>query len=154
MILVSGFFYAGFPFDQLCPEESTVDDSYLGTWEIQTVQSTLNENQAWWLGYWRTDDDAEHTITVVVGEGEPTFRVCPHSFLRGFWEDEDAFFSEDQQLLVTIYGWASVVVMAGVVVWYLLQWLSRFRGLFHSSYKEVSRRELDSLPLAVLPLSI
>ncbi|CAB9522978.1 protease [Seminavis robusta] len=141
MIVVSGFFYAGFPFDQLCQTEGeTIDSSYVGEWEITTIESTLNENQAWWLGYWNSEEE-DQTIHVVVNEGDPAFHVCPQSFLRGFWEEGESFFSEDQQTLVYVYGYASCFLCAGLLLWWFLSFLASFRGLFRGRYKEPKRRD-------------
>lgn len=141
MVFVTGFFLSGFPYDNLCEnKDSVVDPKYVGTWEIQTVESQSEGTSNWFLSYFVDEDkapDSTATDVVTVEPDDRTYRYCSQDFLRDFWDSEDEFFTEDQKIVNTIYVWTAIAVLALAVLWFTFKASKNIRRLFHRKYKEV-----------------
>jgi hypothetical protein len=129
MAVVSSYYWAGFPFDNLCSNEDeldVVDAAYFGTHKITTGTGSSD------------------SVTVDV-YNQYTFRYCLQDLLwtsgrsfpaiARFQPEGGEWMTEDQEKVTNIYGWTSVGVIAIVVVSFLWGWYQSFRGLFRSTYE-------------------
>lgn len=123
MAIVSSYYWASFPFDNLCTTE-------------RTVPST-------WVGNWTTLDNE----TITVEPDDEVFKLCFQDMLRyGFAERSFPFISsnqregqewmtDEQETATDVWGWTAVGVITTVLLFFLWTWLSSFMGFFYGSYE-------------------
>lgn len=108
MAVVSGYYWSGFPFDNLCKNDDAISKEYLGNHTIKTSDGTMIQQNI--------DSDTE------------SFRYCHQDLLRyttlsfpalSRWQSED-WMSDDQETVVNIYGWTSLVVLVIVLGFFII----------------------------------
>ena len=125
MAIVTAYYWAGFPFDDLCTNNDTVNTTYIGEFNLTTVKGTTERT---------TIDAASSTYRfcpqyVIANDERRTFPPNPSSQPPGA-----EWMTEDQELVVSLYGWASLGVMA-LVCWSLLfGFVKGIEGFFRASY--------------------
>jgi hypothetical protein len=129
MAVLSSYYWAGFPFDNLCLEENpTANASYVGEWTI-------------------TPFNHSETVDIMIPtDGEVNYKYCLQDFFR-FPKADKAFpfipefqlegqewMTTDQELVTNIFGWSSVGVLVIIVLSFVCGWYHGFMGLFRGSY--------------------
>lgn len=133
MSVVSAYSLSGMPFDNLCVnEEERLDPIYLGSWNI-TTEGSGEKRKA-----------TVETNTDNVFDNHP-FEYCFQDLFRtkgrSFpplpkWQPEGSeWMTEDQETVVTLNGWFSVVVVIFVLLSFLWIWFNEIKGLFGSTYE-------------------
>ena len=122
MAVLSSFYWAGFPFDNLCQLDQEIGQDYAGTWIVG------NE-------------------TIVVEASDPAFGFCLQNFWR-YDRDEKRFpflpefqrsgaewMTDEQETVTRLWGWTSVGVIIFVLTKIVLAWWKALRGMFRSTYR-------------------
>jgi hypothetical protein len=126
MAIVSSYFWASFPYDNLCVAENATSMDFAGTWNVTFGNDTVS--------------------TIVLNEGELIYKYCIQDFFRmpkgvhsfpfvpknqpegGEW------MTEEQETAANVFGWASVGVVAAVSLsfsWTIyLKIMKEFRGSY------------------------
>jgi hypothetical protein len=129
MAVVSSFYWSGFPYDNICPNDK-IDDSRLGIFTVTSLDNTTAVNEE--VVY--TEEDVDYRfclqdfLTPVTGSA--TFPFIPENQPEG-----DEWMSEEQEMITSIFGWSSVVITAIVALMFTTGWISLVQNLFYSSYK-------------------
>ncbi|CAJ1934872.1 unnamed protein product [Cylindrotheca closterium] len=119
--IMSSYYWAGFPYDNLCPVGPLEDASYGGS--SFTVDGNLEEfNDAFEYEYCRQN---------FFGRGG----IFP--FVSQIRKGGAKWMTDDQELITSIFGWSSVVFSALVLIKFLIAWVKVYRALQSSSYKAV-----------------
>mmetsp|Transcript_40564 Transcript_40564/g.62421 ORF Transcript_40564/g.62421 Transcript_40564/m.62421 type:complete len:1082 (-) Transcript_40564:80-3325(-) len=148
MAVMSAYFWSGFPYDSLCEDYDTpLDPDYVGGWSIDyrvdnteflglTLYSAPNVNATFTI-----EPDAQ------------VYKFCQQD-LRAFkgrsfpplpkWQEEGSeWMTTEQGNVLEIYGWISVVILAGVSAMFLYRIgdaITRgFRGQYQSVGKDMHR---------------
>lgn len=119
MSVVSAFYWSGFPFDNLCKND-TVSSTYIGDWAV--------------------DIAGGGTTSVSITDSSESFRYCLQDYLRygnrtfpalSAWQPEGGeWMTEDQEFVVDIYGWSSLGVLAIVIVFFFSLIYTTIRASF------------------------
>ena len=129
MAVLASYYWSGFPFDNLCAQDSTVDSEVVGTW---LLQPTTDSN---------SDASSSSSDTIVrVQETDQAYRFC----LQNFWEydrdesrfpfiaefqrDDGEWMTDDQETMTRLWGWTSIAVIVLVL---LKIGHARIRALVH-----------------------
>ena len=129
MAILSSYYWAGFPFDNLCAVEyEQVNATYIGDWTVKPF-------------------DSEDTVTVTIPTGEQVFQRCLQDFFR-FPKGSERFpfipdlqlegeewMTSNQEAITNIFGWSSVGVVILVCLTFLYGWYNGLMGLFRGSYE-------------------
>ena len=143
MAVMSSYYWAGFPFDNLCAQDLPVPQTWVGNWTHGAVDAPLE-----------------------IQEGDIAYKHCPQDLFRYKGEDTFPFVSskqkegsewmtEDQETLTDIYGWTVVGVMSYTLLGFIWGWWSAFMNLFYGSYKSrgddqnINFSDLDSASVYV-----
>ncbi|KAL7578142.1 hypothetical protein ACA910_012587 [Epithemia clementina (nom. ined.)] len=122
MALLSSFYWAGFPFDNLCLQDQQIGDEFAGTWKVGNYTYSLAANdQAFGFclqNFWR------------YGKGEKKFPFIPE-----FQREGAEWMTDDQETISAVWGWTSVAVIVLVFLALIYSWFRSFRGMFHGKYK-------------------
>jgi hypothetical protein len=120
MAVVSSYYWSGFPFDNLCKNDS-VGLNYRGDYDVMP-----------WVG--------GDSVPVSVSQGSESFRYCLQDFLRygnftfpalSSWQPEGGeWMDADQELVVDIYGWTSLAVLGCVLLFFLSLVVGAVRAMF------------------------
>jgi hypothetical protein len=130
MVIMSSYYWAGFPFDNLCLiTDKELNATYTGTWKVTPFGSN---------------------DVLDVSMSEPAvYKYCLQDFFR-FPKEERAFpfpfipkmqsdgqewMTEDQELVSKIFGWSSVVVLVLVLIRFIYNWYDAFMGYFRGTYE-------------------
>lgn len=127
MAVLSSYYWAGFPFDNLCPDENTaINASYVGDWTISMA-------------------DAEDVAITIPANGE-VYKYCLQDFFRFPRQDKafpfipesqlegEEWMTMDQEIVTTIFGWSSVGVLIIILLTFIHRWYSSFMHMFRGSY--------------------
>ena len=137
MAILSSYYWAGFPFDNVCKlDDTTVNDALVGDWEVNGVNVTVSA----------TDSPFKYCLQDFFRypKGEQSF-----PFVSKFQLDGEEWMTEDQELVTDVYGWASVGVLAIVVLSFIWGWYGSFMNLFKGSY--VPRGEDQGINFSDVP---
>uniref|UniRef100_A0A7S3QJ10 CSC1/OSCA1-like cytosolic domain-containing protein n=1 Tax=Chaetoceros debilis TaxID=122233 RepID=A0A7S3QJ10_9STRA len=133
-------FYAMFPFDNVC-EDGSVDDEYLGTWNI-------------------TSDAKDFDLKSIEITQNRSYTFCNQNILRKFTfpptpakllSTSDAWLSDNRKNMATILGWFMILTVAIIISTIALKTIVQFiKYLFFADYKiqemtEEKRSELEKL---------
>lgn len=131
MVVISSFYWSGFPFDNICPDENI---SYTGNFtviqELDEDEEVKKENVTF------TNEDLDYRfcsqdlIRTGLGSGLNTFPFVPSNQPVG-----DEWMNEDQEMVTLIFGWTSVVITVLVFLKFVWGWVDAYKDLFYSSYK-------------------
>mmetsp|Transcript_36061 Transcript_36061/g.78980 ORF Transcript_36061/g.78980 Transcript_36061/m.78980 type:complete len:445 (-) Transcript_36061:1655-2989(-) len=132
MAVISSYSWTGFPYDNLCETNETVNDSsYYGRHNITAA------------------DNSTFAI-VTVGPRDETYRYCLQDLIRmpnviafpalPVWQPEgDEWMTSDQEHLTSVYGWTSLGIICLVLLLIILSTLVRARNLFRGTYDPTGR---------------
>ena len=149
MAVLCSFYWAGFPFDNLCPvEDDTVNATFTGDWLVTPFDANATTK----------------AIPIIVPVGAPLYRKCLQDFFR-FPRDRRSHFpfpfvsaaqlegeewmTPDQEDVTDIYGWAAVAVIALVALRFVHGWYSGFMKMFRGSYD--ARGDDQNIPFSSVP---
>jgi len=123
MAVMSSFYWAGFPFDNICPNES-VDERYEN---VKVVYPMTGEIEV------RNPAETEeyrfcNQNFMAIGSG-PSFPFVP--------ANGDEWMTDDQITMTTIFGWTSIAILAVVVLKFCWGWWSSIQALYESTYEPV-----------------
>ena len=130
---MSSFYWAAFPFDNLClVEDPPANYTYAGV-------HTFNVTDLW--------GDNPQTFNRTVYPTDPVYRYCNQDFIlrvqdeyyfpfiyREGVEGGGEWMTEDQRFLTSIYGWTSVGILCTTAGRFLLTFLWYIKGIFHMSF--------------------
>jgi hypothetical protein len=122
--LVSSYMFSGFPYDNLCAD-NTSHSAYYGNWQVtngngQTSSAVVEPNQR-----------SYHFCNQYIGPGRNfAFPVSPDAQPSG-----SKWMTTSQEQLVTIYGIVSVAVLGAVGAVFAYRIFRLFQKLFSASYK-------------------
>jgi hypothetical protein len=131
MAIMSSYYWAGFPFDNLCPVEgnnATSAPFFNDTWIIQP-------------------ENGGNVTTVKVEPGAQMYSFCRQDFFRydgfafpfisSFQVPGEEWMTSSQEMVTTIFGWTSVAIVAAILLKFAWQmWdgaMSMFRGGYSPS---------------------
>jgi hypothetical protein len=124
LALVSSYMFSGFPYDNLCAD-NTSHSAYYGNWQVtdgngQTSSALVEPNQR-----------SYHFCNQYIGPGQQfTFPVSPDAQPSG-----SKWMTSPQEQLVTIYGIVSLAVLGLVGAVFAYRIFRLFQKLFSASYK-------------------
>ena len=148
MAIMSSYYWAGFPFDNLCPmEDDTVNATFTGDWLVTPF-------------YTKTTTKA-FPITIPVGA--PMYRKClqdffrfpkdrshfPFPFVSSTQLDGEEWMTPDQEDATDIYGWAVFAVIIFVALGFVHGWFTGLMSLFRGSYE--ARGDDQNIPFSKVP---
>jgi hypothetical protein len=125
---MSSFYWAGFPFDNLCPVEGSNSTSapLTGTWLIQPVVG--------------------ESVSQTIEPGDQTFSFCRQDFFRygGFTFPfissrqipGEEWMTPSQETVTEVFGWTSVAVMVAILLKFAWQVWDSVIAMFRGGYKE------------------
>lgn len=130
MAVMSSYYWAGFPFDNLCPSGTSVNQTWVGNWTDVGGGGS------------RADD-------IVVEAGDEVYKFCQQDFFR-LTPDEDKsrfpfvssnqpeggeWMTDDQEILTDVYGWTVLGILCMIVLSFVRSWWQSLTLLFRGSYK-------------------
>ena len=131
MAILSSYYWAGFPFDNLCPaEDQQVNATFVGSWVIQPFDAAKNE-----------------TVNITIEPDAPVFQNCLQDFFRfpsngrrfpfipEFQLNGQEWMTSDQEIVTDIYGWSAIGVLLIVLLSFFYTWYHGFMGLFRGTYE-------------------
>ncbi|KAL3940561.1 MAG: hypothetical protein SGBAC_004917 [Bacillariaceae sp.] len=119
--IMSSYYWAGFPYDNLCPVGSLEDAAYGGV--SFTVDGKVEDfNDAFEYEYCRQN---------FFGRGG----IFP--FVSQIRKGGAKWMTDDQEFITTIFGWSSVAFCGAVLLKFLVDWIKIYQALHSSSYKAV-----------------
>ena len=129
LALVSSYMFSGFPFDNLCADD-TSHSAYYGNWQI-------------------TDGNGQTTSAVVVEPNQRSYHFCNQFMGPGksfvfpvspkAQPDGSKWMTNPQEKLVSIYGIVSTVVLGLVGAIFVYRFFRMIQKTFSASYKPVGR---------------
>lgn len=140
MGIVSSYFWAGFPFDNVCATNVMVAEQsvFKGTWNVTTSEKFANPSDV--------DLANDKSGLVEVEAGDFSFQYCLQDFFR-YEPDERKFpfipafqreglewMTDDQEVVTAAFGWFSVGVLCLILLKFCYGWLSSITGLFRGTY--------------------
>lgn len=120
---MSGFYWAGFPFDDLCKSDGTLPESYFGLYRVQGVV--------------RVD-------RLILDETIPFYYYCPQDYFRTikkfptlpkFQEIGKEWMISDQVLIARIFAGTAITFVILACLWYLNGFVNVIFLLFRSDYE-------------------
>ena len=147
MAIASSYYWTGFPFDNLCVEESSPVD-FTGDFDLQPYPSP----------YPRFGGTFSTSITTAtVSSGDFNYVVCSQDF-TGHWPkvpfpfvptrakvaeslDPYAYMTDDQILSTTYFGWAAFAFMLVILAKYIASWYSQYQAIYKGGYVPVGESQ-------------
>jgi hypothetical protein len=123
MAILSSYYWASFPFDNLCS----------------------NENDSELSGFWNLTM-ADDLIEITLDGSESSYRYCLQDFFRynatersfpfasKYQREGGEWMTDDQEIVTDIYGWSAVCVITIVVLSFLWGWYLGCRDMFRGTY--------------------
>jgi hypothetical protein len=147
MALLASYYWAGFPFDNLCPvddeSERPSDNPYVGKWRVRV--NADDEDIAT-----STDDKnvTARSAIITIPEDAPDmyYKLCMQDFFRFPFSDiafpfisqsqieGQEWMTPDQEIVTDIFGWTAVGVLAVIALTFLYSWYCSFMNMFRGSY--------------------
>jgi hypothetical protein len=122
MAVLSSYYWASFPFDNLCRNDGQGDTEFSGTWVLPVAGDPileLNETYRYCLQDFFRFDANERSFP----------------FVSKNQREGERWMTDDQEIVADIYGWSAVGVLAIVVLSFLWGWYIAFRSLFRGTYE-------------------
>jgi hypothetical protein len=133
MALVSSYYWASFPFDNVCETSTRVPETKTGNWVIEVIAAkgiahkminTISLSQ----------DDIQYKFCVQDFMRYPTgyvrFPYVPRNQIPG-----SEWMTNDQEIVTNIYGWSAVGILFIVLLSFVWKWYLGFMQLFRGSYE-------------------
>lgn len=133
-LAVSSYYWAGFPYDNLCAGGDLENDSYIGSHNLTDV------------GVQIVTDTVEYEYCRQNFFGKGGIFPFVHTVRSGgaTWMDDD------QKLITSIFGWSSVVFTAAILIKFAVGWIKGYHALHTSIYKV--RESFPGLLFSKVPL--
>lgn len=132
MAIISSYYWSGFPYDNICPNDNAIDPAYVG--EIKVI--SLGAGQPRVQNF--TSDDVSYGFCnqnfLARGSGF-TFPFVPTATSET--TDPDEWMTEDQKISTTYFGWSAVGICGLILLRFCMGWWSSFRKMYHHSHKAV-----------------
>lgn len=133
LALVSSYYWASFPFDNLCETNIPVNEDLIGKWTIIFNQTDIGT-------------DIDH---IVVNADDISYKFCLQDFFRYFrYPNATAFpfvprnqikgrewMTKDQETITNIFGWSAVGVMFIIFMSFVWKWYLGVMELFRGTYE-------------------
>ena len=130
MVIMSSFYWSGFPFDNICDKNESLPAGYQGTFTVKALDQSIRMNGT----------------QVTFSESDMPYRVCNQDLLAGgqgrtfpFIPSQQPeggeWMTPDQEDVTTIFGWTSVAITVFVIVKFVWGWVEQAQSLFTSSYE-------------------
>jgi hypothetical protein len=140
MAIVSAYSWAGFPFDNLCKNDSPVNDAYIGRFNLTRANGHVFSE-------------------VIINSNDASYRYCLQDMIRfrnvGFpalskWQPKgDEWMSDEQEILVDIFGWTSLVFLGFAALFIVFLVVKSVLNMFTA--KHVSCGEDQGIPFSQVP---
>lgn len=129
MAIMSSFYWSGFPYDNLCENDSPLPTAYQGTFVVAARDPSSRMNG----------------VEVTFSESHPGYRVCSQDllspgrgrtfpFIPSRQPEGDEWMTPDQEYVTTVFGWTSVAITAVVIIKFIWGWVENAQSLFGSTY--------------------
>jgi hypothetical protein len=129
MAVMSSLYWAGFPYDNTCPNNNDVNPVYIGNYTV-AARSDTGTNQVDHVEISAETTEYRYCLQDLIRSGNGnSFPFIPEQQPKG-----DEWMTADQEVVTTIFGWSSVAVIVVVVGMFFFGWLQMLQGLFSSSY--------------------
>ena len=130
MVIISSYYWSGFPFDNICDKNESLPAGYQGTFTVKALDQSIRMNGT----------------QVTFSESDMPYRVCNQDLLAGgqgrtfpFIPSQQPeggeWMTPDQEDVTTIFGWTSVAITVFVIVKFVWGWVEQAQSLFTSSYE-------------------
>jgi hypothetical protein len=130
MAVMSSYYWASFPFDNLCP--TATSDTTIVKGEF--LLNLTNITEEFYQNYTTVIDPPQYDYCLQNFFFYPKDQwVFP--FIHQFQNPEEEWMSPAQERTTTLYGWTSVAIIVLVLLSFFYRFLSELRGVFHSSYE-------------------
>jgi hypothetical protein len=120
MAILSSYYWSGFPFDNICPNED-IDSDYVGSFTVKGESVTFTNSS---VDYRFCSQDL-----LMFGRGN-TF-----PFVASKQPEGEEWMTDEQEVVTTIFGWSSVAITVLVTITFLWAWVETYKSLFYSSYQ-------------------
>jgi amino acid transporter len=128
MAIISSFYWSGFPFDNICPNDE-IDDRYVG--KTFTVFSHGVDVPPPVVSFDARDVDYFFCNQDLLSPGRG--RTFP--FIAAKQPEGEEWMTDDQEIVTTIFGWSAVAITAIVILKFIWGWVEMSKSLFSSSYE-------------------
>lgn len=126
MAIFSSYYWTGFPFDNICPNES-LDQRYKNVTRVFPLVDSY-DGSGEQVGGFMNDYRFCNQNFLAIGSGV-TFPFVPANGRE--------WMTSDQITTATYFGWSAVAILAIVVLKFVFLWWSIVQDLYTSSYKAV-----------------
>lgn len=139
MALLSSYYWSAFPFDNLCVDKTSINNTYAGEWTL--IQS-----------------DGMPGTAESVRFDDPIYEYClqdffrypkedlPFPFISSMQPEGKEWMTEEQELISDIFGWTSVGVLGVIFLSFVWGWVKAIAHYFHGSYVPVG--ESQNIPFS------
>jgi hypothetical protein len=127
---MSSYYWAGFPFDNLCPVEGTSTPVFNGTWL----------NDTWII----QPNDGGNVTTEKVESDDQLYSFCRQDFFRydgfvfpfvsSFQAPGEEWMTPSQEMVTTVFGWTSVAIVAAILLKFAWQMWDSVMSMFRGGY--------------------
>lgn len=135
MAIMSSYFWASFPFDNLCENDYSAPPAY---YDEQTL-----------LRF-----DSNQTETITLNAASPSYRFCNQDFFKAkgrnfpfipsHQPEGDEWMTDDQETVTLIYGWAAVGAIAFIGMSFIQGWIEKLvQYLFGESISVVEDQRIN-----------
>jgi len=131
MAVICSYYWAGFPFDNICPNED-INASYVGTFTVSKNPSYEGVFNSEIENVTFTDTDVDYRYCNM------EYKSFPFVPMMGNAHHDPYEYMTKAQLRSTAYfGWSALVILIIIFVKYIALWYAEFKKLYHSSYEAV-----------------
>lgn len=129
MFVMSSYYWSGFPYDNICANEST-DQSYNGTYKVTSFDNSTAVDEI--VTYTIGTDDYRFCLQDFLSPGRDgsSFPFIPANQPEG-----EEWMTTDQESITTIFGWSAVGIIAFVLMAFCWRWIQGLKTLVSSTYK-------------------
>lgn len=134
LALVSSYYWASFPFDNICETSATVPTTETGTWTVDVIKSSNDVEEHTTYQVVLTEDDNQYKYCIQdfmrYPKGYPPFPFVPKNQIPG-----SEWMTDDQEIVTNIYGWSAIGVMCIVLFSFFWKGYLMFMTLFRGTYE-------------------
>jgi hypothetical protein len=130
LAVLSSYYWSAFPFDNVCVSNTTVNEAYVGSWQVTPFGSTAKTNSS-------GGEDATQ-----VGAADLDFQFCLQDFFRfprgeyrfpfipEFQPEGLEWMTSEQESVTRIYGWSALILAFLVVLVFIFMIARSVIGMF------------------------
>lgn len=134
MAITSSYYWASFPFDNVCNTGIVVDSNSTGTYNITVRDPKTDIDKQVPQLIQISDTDTIHTFCIQdflrFPKGETPFPFVPRNQIIG-----QEWMTNEQEIVTNIYGWSAIGVMALIVLTFVYKWYNDCMSMFHGTYE-------------------